>query len=153
MRDLSPIPEKDFDVVLAADNALPHLLLKEDRDRALCEMADKLRSGGILLATIRDYDSLIQTRPAIQAPSFYGCKGRRRIVHQVWDWDDQEYDVHLYISWEMPEQWVARHYVLRYHALLKNDLFTSLQKAGFATVQWLEPAETSFYQPVVMAKK
>jgi glycine/sarcosine N-methyltransferase len=152
MRNLSPIQEKDFDVVLAADNAVPHLLLKEDRNRALREMAGKLRPGGILLATTRDYDLLIQTRPIIQSPFFHGVRGNRRIVHQVWDWEGEEYDLHLYLSLEKSAQWFVKHYVSRYHALLRNDLSTSLYDAGFSTIQWLEPAETQFYQPIVIAK-
>jgi glycine/sarcosine N-methyltransferase len=153
MRDLSPISEKGFDVVLAADNALPHLLLKEDRDRALSEMANKLRYGGILLATIRDYDRLVHSRPAIQAPAFYGGEGQRRIVHQVWDWDGDEYDLHLYLTLQSFQHWAVNHYVSRYHALLRSDFNTSLQNAGFTSIQWLEPADTSFYQPVVIARK
>jgi SAM-dependent methyltransferase len=153
MRDLSPVEEGDFDAVLAADNALPHLLLEKDRRRALQEMAAKLRPGGILLATIRDYDQLIQTRPTIQPPAFYGVRGNRRIVHQVWDWDGDEYDLHLYMSLEMTAQWTVKHYVSRYYALLRDDLSNSLHQAGFTAVLWLEPAKTSFYQPIVIAKK
>jgi glycine/sarcosine N-methyltransferase len=153
MRTLSSIHEGNFDVVLAADNALPHLLLREDRNQALREIAGKLRPGGILVATIRDYDHLIQTRPSIQAPSMYGPRGQRRIVHQVWDWDGDEYDVHLYLSFEGSAQWTVKHYVSRYRALLRNDLSTSLHEAGFTTIQWLEPAETKFYQPVLIARK
>jgi len=153
MRNLGPVQQHDFDVVLAADNALPHLLLREDRDRALAEMAEKLRPDGILVATIRDYDSLVQTRPTIQTPVFYGVRDRRRIIHQVWDWDGDEYELHLYLSLKISGQWIARHYVSRYHALLRNDLTTSLQKIGFKTIQWLEPVETLFYQPIVISRK
>ncbi|WP_433983497.1 class I SAM-dependent methyltransferase [Tunturiibacter empetritectus] len=153
MRNLSSIPEENFDAVLAADNALPHLLLREDRDQALHEIAGKLRPGGILIATIRDYDHLIQTRPSIQAPLMYGPRGQRRIVHQLWDWDGEEYDVHLYLSFERSAQWTVKHYVSRYRALLRNDLSTSLHDAGFTAIQWLEPADTNFYQPVLIARK
>lgn len=153
MRDLSALPAQDFDVVLAADNALPHLLLKEDRDRALREMAGRLRPDGILVVTLRDYDRLIQTRPEMQPPSFFGEHGDRRIVHQVWDWEGTEYDVHLHISFETGAGWVAKHFVSRYQALLRDDLNASLRRAGFAEIQWLEPEETSFYQPVVVARR
>ena len=153
MRDLSAHPAQDFDAVLVADNALPHLLLKEDRDLALREMAERLRAGGVLVVTLRDYDRLIQTRPAMQTPSFFGEPGSRRIVHQVWDWEGTEYDVHLYISFETDGGWVTKHFVSRYQALLREDLNASLRVAGFADIRWLEPEETSFYQPVVIARR
>jgi glycine/sarcosine N-methyltransferase len=153
MRDLSSIPQQEFDVVLAADNALPHLLSEQDLERALQQMASKLRPGGILAATVRDYDHLIQERPAMQPPSFFGDSGSRRIVHQVWDWSGAEYDLHLYISFEGSVGWTAKHYVSRYRALLRADLAAALQKAGFTEVLWLEPAATSFYQPIVVARK
>src|ERR1700734_2985440 len=38
MRNLSVISEGEFDAVIAADNAIPHLLLMKDRDQALQEM-------------------------------------------------------------------------------------------------------------------
>ena len=153
MRDLSGVSGENFDVVLAADNALPHLLLDSDRDRALQEMAGKLRPGGIMAASIRDYDHLLETRPSVQQPSFFGDRGSRRIVHQIWDWDGAEYDVHLHIAFESSAGWTAKHYVSRYRALLREDLAPSFQKAGFIDVQWLEPEATSFYQPIVIAKK
>jgi SAM-dependent methyltransferase len=153
MRNLSLIREDNFDAVLVADNALPHLLLKQDRNRALREIAGKLRPGGVLLATCRDYDHLIQTRPATQPPAFYGVRGSRRIVHQVWDWDGEEYYIHLYISMETPTGWNVKHYVSRYCALLRDDLTASLHETGFTTAQWLEPSETLFYQPVLIAMK
>ncbi len=153
MRNLSGISEGNFDAVLAADNALPHLLLDSERDRALQEMANKLRPGGIMVASIRDYDFLINTRPAMQPPSFFGDRGCRRIVHQVWDWDGAEYDLHLHIAFESPAGWNAKHYVSRYRALLREDLAPSFQKASFIDIQWLEPESTSFYQPIVIARK
>lgn len=153
MRDLTPVAGKDFDVVLAGDNALPHLLSNESLDQACQQMASKLRPEGILVATVRDYDHLIQTRPDMQSPSFFGESGRRRIVHQVWDWDGAQYDVHLYISFEKSAGWTSKHYVARYRALSRVDLTGSLEKAGFTKVQWLEPDATSFYQPVVIARK
>jgi glycine/sarcosine N-methyltransferase len=153
MRDRNAIPQTEFDVVLAADNALPHLLLQEDRDVAIQAMASKVRDGGILMLTIRDYDHLVQSRPATLAPSFYGERPDRRIVHQIWDWEGNDYDVHLYLSLEGPSRWGVRHFLSRYHALLRQELATSLRLAGLSDFEWLEPAETSFYQPILIARK
>ncbi len=63
MRNLSSIPENGFDAVLVGDNALPHLLSQPDLERATVEIAARLKDSGILLATLRDYDHLLFTRP------------------------------------------------------------------------------------------
>lgn len=76
MCDLSSIPEGGFDAVLAADNALPHLLSQPDLEQTMAEIAAKLKDSGILLATIRDYDQLLLTRPTMQAPAFYEQDGK-----------------------------------------------------------------------------
>ena len=82
MISLSEIEDRDFDVSAVLDKALPHLSTDQLR-RAVVAMASKLKSNGLFLASIRDYDKLILERPAMQEPAFYGKNGERRIVHQV----------------------------------------------------------------------
>jgi glycine/sarcosine N-methyltransferase len=153
MRDLQPVAAHGFDVVLAADNALPHLLLQQDRDRALQQIYGKLGPGGILLATLRDYDRLVEQRPTVQPPCFFGEHGNRRIVHQVWDWDGPEYDLHLHLAYQTSSGWTAKHYLSRYRALRRTELEASLRAAGFDASEWLEPEATGFYQPIVVARR
>jgi glycine/sarcosine N-methyltransferase len=153
MRTLRTVPEAGFDAVLIADNALPHLLLQSDLEHAVVGMAAKLKDSGTLLATIRDYDQLISTRPTMQPPAFYEQEGRRRFVHQVWRWEGQQYELHLYLTLQMKSEWRVKHFVSRYRALLRQELSSALQSAGFTNIQWLEPASTSFYQPIVVATK
>jgi SAM-dependent methyltransferase len=101
MRDLTTLPESNFAAVLAADNALPHLLTEADLVRALQQIAGKLRAGGLFLATIRDYDQIVEDHPAVPPPAFFKDGVYRRIYHQVWDWtSDRQYTVHLYLRWE-----------------------------------------------------
>jgi glycine/sarcosine N-methyltransferase len=149
MRTLSTVPEAGFDAVLIADNALPHLLLQSDLERALGGMAGKLKDSGILLATIRDYDQLISTRPTMQGPTFY----EQRFVHQVWRWEGEQYELHVYLTLQMESEWRVKHFVSRYRALQRQELNLALQSAGFTDIQWLEPGSTSFYQPIVVARK
>jgi glycine/sarcosine N-methyltransferase len=153
MRTLSTVPEAGFDAVLIADNALPHLLLQSDLEHAVVEMAAKLKDSGILLATIRDYDQLISTRPTTQPPAFYEQEGRRRFVHQVWRWEEEQYELHLYLTLQTESEWRVKHFVSRYRALQRQELNSALQSAGFTNIQWLEPGSTSFYQPIVVATK
>jgi glycine/sarcosine N-methyltransferase len=153
MRTLSTVPEAGFDAVLIADNALPHLLSQSDLERAVGRIAAKLKDSGILLATIRDYDHLISTRPTMQGPTFYEQEGSRRFVHQVWRWEEEQYELHLYLTLQTQNEWSVKHFVSRYRALQRQALNSALQSAGFTDIQWLEPGSTSFYQPIVVAMK
>ncbi|WP_446743463.1 class I SAM-dependent methyltransferase [Silvibacterium acidisoli] len=154
MRNLSLAPQTAFDVVLAADNSLPHLLSDTDLHDALQSMAACLRPGGLFLASIRDYDKLLRTRPDIQPPAFYTSEdGQRRIVHQLWDWKENEYELHLYLTWSKEGQWVSKHYATRYRAIKRAEMEKHLDSAGLRRIQWLMPEETSFYQPIVLAVK
>lgn len=151
MTDLTEIRSSDFDVITALDNALPHLS-PVDVQRAVRAIRTKLRPGGLFVASIRDYDALILERPIVQGPTFYGAKESRRIIQQVWDWIDHDrYILHLYITFHTAEGWTSPHFVSEYRCLLRADLSAVLESEGFKEVKWLMPAETGFYQPLVLA--
>jgi 2-polyprenyl-3-methyl-5-hydroxy-6-metoxy-1,4-benzoquinol methylase len=152
MTSLTEIADCDFDVVAALDNALPHLTSGQ-LGRAIAAMSSKLKSNGLFIANIRDYDSLILERPASLGPSFFGKDGERRIVHQVWDWiDDARYTLHLYITTQSAQAWTTHHFVSEYRCLLRKELSTALESTGFREVRWLMPAESGSYQPLVLAR-
>ena len=153
MRDLSALPKSDFDAVLVGDNSLPHLLSDEDLSQALENISIRLKPEGVLLATIRDYDSLLSSRPSFQGPAFYSEKETRRIVHQVWDWDGNEYEVHLYLTWNSASLWTTKHYASRYRAMTCAELTHGLESHGFKDIEWLMPEATTFYQPIVLGRK
>ena len=68
-RDLRGVPG-EFDVVTACDNAIAHLLDQADVDLALKQMYRKLRPGGLLAISVRDYDRALKDRPRpIRRPS------------------------------------------------------------------------------------
>jgi glycine/sarcosine N-methyltransferase len=152
MTQLVEIEESDFDVVVALDNAIPHLTASELRC-ALAAIASKLKPSGLFMASIRDYDTLVLRRPAIQGPVFYGGEGSRRILLQVWDWiDDRRYTLHQYITRQSGKEWISHHFVSEYRCLLKAELTAGLQSAAFEKVQWRMPAESGYYQPLVLAR-
>jgi glycine/sarcosine N-methyltransferase len=153
MRALEQCVPGTFDVVLAADNALPHLLTADDLEQALRAIVAKLRPGGVFLASIRDYDGLGRpaTWPArvLEAPG-----GKRRIVQQVWEWlDEHRYRVHIHITHEVGDGWRRDHHVGLYRALSRRELTAALETARLSDVRWLMPAETGFHQPIVLARK
>jgi SAM-dependent methyltransferase len=63
MRSL-PLEDSCADVVVWADNALPHLLTDGDVLSAFAEMRRILRPGGTAIVTTRDYDRILADPPA-----------------------------------------------------------------------------------------
>ncbi len=144
-----------FDAVIACDNALPHLLTDDGLLRGVRGMAAKLRPGGVLLASIRDYDALVRERPRATPVRLHEGPPFRRAVFQVWDWaaDGRTYRVHQFILCEGGDDWRARHHATEYRALLREELEAALREAGMADVRWHMPQDGGWYQPLVAARK
>jgi glycine/sarcosine N-methyltransferase len=152
MLDLSTLGDSRLDAVICMDNSLPHLENPEQLRLALAQIRKRLQPGGFFMASIRDYDRLVQEKPLVQGPFFYSDDGRRRIVFQVWDWvDDRRYIFHLYITREVDQGWQTLHTSAPYRALLRDEVATTLSQEGFENVRWLNEAESGFYQPIVLA--
>jgi len=153
LRDLSGVRGAPFDAVLIADNAFAHLPSEDDLRQAAASAAQMLDHGGILLATIRDYDALARERPNCQGPTFYEDGGRRRIVHQVWDWTgERRYTMHLYITRETAAGWECHHFSSAFHAVPRAMVTGALEEAGFSSARWMEADESGYYQPIVLAR-
>jgi SAM-dependent methyltransferase len=153
MLDLSSIKEPGFDAVICMDNVFPHLESDEQITQAAAQIHSKLRPGGLFMASIRDYDDLIQNKPVIHGPAFHSDEGRRRIVFQVWDWiDDRRYVFHLYITRETATGWQTIHATSIYRAILQDELAAALNRARFKNVRWVFTTESGFYQRIVLAE-
>lgn len=152
MRNLDEVPASDFNAVICMDNALPHLLNESDLAQAAGQIRTKLRTGGTFLASIRDYDTILAQPPVVQGPAFYSDEGKRRIVFQVWDWqDERRYVFHMYITRETSAGWVNFHGASEYRAVLREEITDTLTARGFTNIRWRFPAESGFYQPIVIA--
>jgi len=69
----------------------------------------------------------------------------------LWDWkDERRYAFHQYITRDTPQEWETHHGVSEYRAVLRQELTVILERAGFVNVRWLFPAESGFYQPIVL---
>jgi glycine/sarcosine N-methyltransferase len=157
MRTLSDQISQRFDVVLSCDNALPHLLEDEELAAAAHQLHAVLRPGGLLIATIRDYDAA-QPAPGAAVPTELRILGEgdsRRIVFQLWTWaaDGQSYEVEQFILRPQGEGWLTTSARTRYRALKREELSRALTAAGFRDVRWHMPETSGFYQPMVTARR
>jgi len=134
------------DVVLLADNALPHLDSEAEIALALGECFRCTRQGGGGLSTLRDYGSppppgTVETHPY----SARSWNGRRYDVRQVWTWRGPRYDLSFEIT---PVDGAEPATVLTtsYLALPVARMETLMRHAGFHDVTRIDGR---FFQPIV----
>lgn len=153
MRQLKTAPLAHYGAVICMDNSLPHLDSAEDILHALIAMRKRLKGGGVLLLSLRDYGKLLEERPTIIPPRFFQNGMYRRFVHQIWDWiDERRYIVHLYITYETPDEWKSHHSAGYYRAVTVDEVALAMLKAGFMDISILDPSETGYYQTILRAK-
>jgi SAM-dependent methyltransferase len=143
-----------FDVVISCDNAIPHLLSDAEIHQALRAMRSKLRVGGLLLLSVRDYDRMLAERPSTAPPVVVAGPPRRLLV-RFNDWEEagRMYDLHFFVLLEDVSTWtLSAHYQTRYRALPSAELIAAAQEAGFQAITWRAADELEFYQPILVAR-
>ena len=153
LRTLSVAPGDQFDVVLSADNALPHLTDESDLRAALSRMVAHLRPGGLFLASIRDYDAILQDMPEVTPPVVSGAPGERRITFQLWTWapDRRSYDFELFVLRESGRAWRVDAHRAKYRPITRAELTAELERLPLRLVRWVMPESSGFFQPIVTA--
>ncbi|WNV85897.1 class I SAM-dependent methyltransferase [Umezawaea sp. Da 62-37] len=142
-----PFAAGSFDVVLAADNAVPHLLSAADLGAAAAEMRRVLRPGGRLVLSTRDYDAIRRDRPSSTAPQ---RNANGTVTFQLWRWNAEgtHYDLEHFQLEPRGDAWTTTVRRAAYWAVTRAELAASLSEAGFVDVTW---PDTGFFQPVVTA--
>lgn len=155
VRELSRSLAGIFDVVLSCDNSLPHLLSEQDLETAVHEIVGKTASAGMVIVSTRDYDSILKERPVSTPVGVLKTPEGKRISFQVWNWreDGRTYEFDQVIGEEHGGSWTFRTWRGTYRAIMREELSSAFARAGLVQVQWLEPAESGFFQPLLIARK
>ncbi|MBR5485425.1 MAG: class I SAM-dependent methyltransferase [Oscillospiraceae bacterium] len=143
---------EQFDIVIAMDNALPHMLTKSALEAAVNSIANQIAPNGILVASIRDYDALLADKPPYSPPYIHKTANGQRVSFQTWHWNDDCYKLVQYIIDDASSLQVNK-FECEYRATRRDELTNLLLSNGCRNVTWLFPEETGFYQPIVIAKK
>ena len=149
---LSDTFTEKFDIVIAMDNALPHMLTGEALETAVKSITGQIRPGGIFVASIRDYDALLADKPPYSPPYIHRTEKGQRVSFQTWEWNGDSYLLTQYIIDDEEELQVSR-FVCEYRATRRAELSDLLLSSGCSEAVWKFPDETGFYQPVVVAVK
>ncbi len=143
---------EQFDIVIAMDNALPHMLTREALKKAVSSIIGRLRPGGIFVASIRDYDSLLKEKPPYSPPYIHKTEKGQRVSFQTWVWKDENYQLVQYIIDDEETLRISK-FACEYRAVQREELTDLLLSCGCREAAWKFPEETEFYQPIVVATK
>lgn len=151
MRTLDEVLDRAFDVVLAFDNAIPHLVNDDDIVSAFTAWTRLLRPGGSVLLSVRDYDA-VERGLDVDLP--WGERVQEGVcfrVGQQWAWhDDEIYDTTLTVDERVADAWVTRvQATARYRALSLRRLSELMRAAGLLPRRM---DGVDFYQPVLAGR-
>lgn len=142
---------RQFDVVIACDNSIPHLLNDDDILHALRQMHDCTRPCGGCLITVRDYDREERGTGIVKPYGVRERDGVRYVILQVWDFEGEVYDLTMYFvaddGGDRPTSHVMRS---KYYAIGTGRLMDLMRRAGYASVERLDGC---FYQPVLVGSR
>jgi SAM-dependent methyltransferase len=151
MRQAATHHSGQFDVVIACDNSVPHLLTDDDLRIAFDQMFACTRPGGGCLISVRDYDQ--EERAGVQVKP-YGVRdenGVRYVVWQVWEFHGPIYDLAMYFVEDRGgSSCTTRVLRSQYYAVGTGRLMELMGQAGFAQVERLDGR---FYQPVLVGRR
>ena len=149
---LSDTFQVQFDIVIAMDNALPHMLSSDALEKAISSIAAQTRPGGIIVASIRDYDSILAEKPSYSPPYIHKTEKGQRVSFQTWIWKDENYRLTQYIIDDEESLQISK-FECEYRATRREEFTRLFLANGCYDVVWKFPEETGFYQPIVVAKK
>lgn len=153
-RNLGISVSDTFDIVLSCDNSIAHCLTNNDLSAALASMKSRLNPGGLLLLSVRDYDALVVDQPRFNNQHVQDRPDGRRIVFQLWDWDDdgRRYRIHQFLIRELDGRYEINHFETKLRALLRDEVMAAVRAAGYQEIRWHVPEESGYYQPIVTAR-
>lgn len=151
-RELSHAFGQPFDIVIAMDNALPHMLSEEDLEQAVRSITGQLKDTGIFVGSIRDYDALLKEKPPYSPPYIHKTETGQRVSFQTWEWEEDRYKLVQYMIEDGKTLEVSK-FACMYRAVRRQALTELFLACGCSRVCWLFPEETGFYQPIIIARK
>ncbi len=154
MRRCAQVHGSGFDVVLSADNSIPHLLGDDAIREAFGSFHQCLRPGGITILGVRDYLTEDRSSPGLIPYGFRSEGDDRYFVVQTRDWDGDFYDVGMYFVREArgstPSTVTAA--MSRYYAVTIERLVSLLEESSFIEIHRLDGAPNQ-RQPLLVARR
>lgn len=153
MRMLTQSYSQPFDVVIACDNAVPHLLGDAEIGQAFEQFYRCTTPSGGCILSVRDYASMERGGKKLYPRQAHETGDGRIVIFDLWEFDgDDFYDFTTYIVEDKGEAMASTHVIRggRYYCVTLTTLERLLRQAGF---QQVTIVRDTFYQPLLIGKK
>jgi SAM-dependent methyltransferase len=152
MRHLSDVHQRQFDAIIACDNAIPHLLSDADILLAFEQFYRCTVPGGGCIISVRDYAALERGGRQFYPRLIHDTDKGWMILFDVWEFEGEYYDLTTYVVEDAGHDLAQTHVIRggRYYCVTIETLERLYRQAGFVDVRTLLDR---FYQPLIVALK
>lgn len=152
MRNLWAIHHQQFDLVIALDNAVPHLLSDEEILRAFEQFYRCALPGGGCLISVRDYAGMELGGDRLYPRHVHKTETGRLVLFDHWTFAGDIYDMTTYIVTDDGQPTAPTQVIRggRYYCVSVDRLEALLSQAGFNEVTTLRDR---YFQPLLVGVK
>ena len=152
MRQLAQSYAQGFDVVIACDNAIPHLLSDREIRQAFEQFYQCITAHGGCIISVRDYANMERSGKKLLPRQAHTTGDGHVIVFDLWEFEGDYYDFTTYIVEDKGQPDATTHVLRggRYYCVTLEKLETLLREAGFQEVTTLRDR---FFQPLLVGTK
>jgi len=148
MRSAFDHHQQTFDVVIACDNAIPHLLSDEDILKTFEQFHLCTAPGGCCIVSVRDYQAMELTGAHVKTYGLRQEGDSRYLVFQVWEFDGPIYELSMYVIEDKRDAGCTTRVMrTKYYAVSTDRLTELMARAGFTDVRRLDGR---FFQPLLV---
>jgi glycine/sarcosine N-methyltransferase len=129
--------ERAFDALLCLGNSLPHLLTLSELSSALADFAACLRRDGLLIIQNRNFDAVMARHDRWMEPQAHTEGDTRWLFQRFYDFDPDGLITFNLVTLKQVGQgdWIQSITTSRLMPMLKDDLTTRLEMAGFIDIK------------------
>ncbi len=152
MRKLSDTYSDKFDMVIACDNAVPHLLSDGEITQAFREFYRCTTSEGGCLISVRDYEHIERGGRRLNPRTVHDTDDGKLILFDLWEFDGNYYDFTTYAVLDRGNGKADIQVIPggRYYCVTIPKLESLMKQAGFKKVVTLNER---FFQPLILGRK
>lgn len=152
MRTLRQTFRAKFDLVIACDNAVPHLLSDDEILQAFQQFYQITSDSGGCIISVRNYESMERGGRKLYPRLVHDVPQGRIVIFDCWEFEGEFYDITIYIVEDTGDA-AAKTTVIRggrYYCVSIPTLESLMKEAGFRKVMVLRDR---YFQPLILGLK